>query len=95
MSRIVTLESDMIWRSFRRSARRRLHRRMLADGSSRFLRAGNAARGRASWRHPGRGAVSAGNPDQIPLRMIPPIKPQLIEVANGELTLEEWMSRQR
>ena len=59
-----------------------------------FLRAGNAARGLAqAGGHPDEGQYPLENPDQIPgCAWIPPIKPQLIEVANGELTLEEWMS---
>ena len=52
---------------------------------------------REDWRKlegiPDEGQYPLENPDQIPgCAWIPPIKPQLIEVAEGDLTLDEFMS---
>lgn len=52
---------------------------------------------REDWRKlegiPDEGHYLLENPDQIPgCAWIPPIKPQLIEVAEGDLTLDEFMS---
>lgn len=91
------LESDMVLAQLsEKCAPKRLHRRMLADGSYRTLSCAPETP-REDWRKlegiPDEGQYPLEIPDQIPgCAWIPPIKPQLIEVANGELTLEEWMS---
>lgn len=73
-----------------------LHRRMLADGSYREIACAPETP-REDWRKlegiPDEGQYPLENPDQIPgCAWIPPIKPQLIEVAEGDLTLDEFMS---
>ena len=91
------LESDVILAQLsEKCAPKQLHRRMLSDGSYRVLSCAPETP-REDWRKlegiPDEGQYPLEIPDQIPgCAWIPPIKPQLIEVANGELTLEEWMS---
>ena len=73
-----------------------LHRRMLADGSYREIACAPETP-REDWRKlegiPDEGQYPLENPDQIPgCAWIPPMKPQLIEVAEGDLTLDEFMS---
>ena len=73
-----------------------LHRRMLADGSYREIACAPETP-RKDWRKlegiPDEGQYPLENPDQIPgCAWIPPMKPQLIEVAEGDLTLDEFMS---
>ena len=90
-------ESDVVLVQLsEKCAPKQLHRRMLADGSCRTLSCAPETP-REDWRElegiPDEGQYPLEIPDQIPgCAWIPPIKPQLIEVANGELTLEEWMS---
>ena len=94
--RYVLGEDSVLQQLSEKCAPSRLHRRMLEDGSYREISCG-AETPRVDW-HELEGIPGDGEcPTEIPERMpgsawAKPAKPQLMDVANGELTLDEFMN---
>ena len=92
-----TLENDVILEQLaEKCAPKQLHRRMLADGSYRDI-ACEPETPRADWRGLEGIPYEGENPVEIPEKTPgsaweKPVKPQLMDVVNGDLTLDEFMS---